>query len=139
MIEGMSISGDDDPGDLFTLSVTRQMVESEIALDAYMIAVDRSLDPFLLLTDERLEDFERDARDQPIYCDNGGGDCWGKSESLEEGSLTGAEGKRYSPDRFDAMISLGDPELTPGKLTVLATSFNQDSIGRYIILFRIGL
>lgn len=140
ILEGMTISQDDGVGDGYTLRVTSQMLDSGIPLDAYMIGVDRRLDPLLILTNERLDDIILDSRGDPIYCENAGtNNCWRNSESLEDRAIINSNGDSIAADNDDAMFFLNSRDIEGDTLTFLATSYELKTTGSYMLVFHIGL
>jgi hypothetical protein len=146
VIEGMDISADDRDGDAYAVRISPNMISSGVPLGIYMLGAQGALDPFLQVVDPDgkpivLED------GTPVECDDSGDPsiCYGESRSLVGSFVTGARNRQVQGRQGSAMLSIEiddfDPNADPDLsfLNFNMTSYEQESIGDYVLVFHIGV
>ena len=107
LVEGLAATDNDDPGDVFAVELSPEMIANNQTITTYMIGVSSSLDPaFYQADDDDLEPLELE--DGPVACDDAGNDlrCYGEHDSLAGSSVSRTFGRTARADRFDAMLEL---------------------------------
>jgi len=147
ILEGMYVSPTNDGiGDIFSVSISGNTINSGVPLSAYMMSVSSGLDPLMYITNINWDDWsfavEDDSRN-PLVCDDGGASCWGETVSLD-GWYASRTGERYLAGGVkDAMFSLPlgvytyEPEITY-TYTFIATSYNRRTEGDYMVAFHMA-
>lgn len=145
ILEGMGVTSGDGVGDTYSLRVTPQMVASGNPLTAYMISRVNTLDPLLYRADTT-GDVLADNAGNAIGCDDAGNTnlCWGQSVSLNGAYVVTGNGQVNGND-FDALLNIplanvslnNDPD--SNFMNFVATSYQQNTTGQYILAFHISL
>lgn len=145
ILEGMYAGSADGVGDVFSVTISGNMVESEVPLNAYMMAVTNVFDPLVYITDINQDDWSQavvDVDGNSMVCDDSGNSnaCWGQVTDIKDYYVS-RTGDRYAIGLgTDAMMSLQllgfeyDPELTY-TYTFVATSYQRNTEGDYLMAF----
>lgn len=146
VIEGMDISPGDETGDSYAVRVTPNMISSGVPLSLYMLGVQDELDPFLQLVDTAGKPIKlKDGT--PVECDDGGDPsiCFGDSKSLVGSFVTGARNRQVQGREGSAMLTIPISDFDPTVESDLSflnfnmTSYQQESVGDYVLVFHIGV
>jgi hypothetical protein len=143
ILEGMGVTAEDGVGDPFALQVTSGMTASSVPLTVYMLSRATTLDPYMFLSVNGSMGIDEDG--VPIFCDDAGSAtlCYGDSFSLTDVTMNTYSG-RVVGDNFDAMLQIpvqglrlnSDPE--DNLMQFVMTSYEQSTIGQYLLVFHIG-
>jgi len=143
VLQGMAVAGNDGRGDPFIFNVSPNVAASSSDLNVYMIGTEVQLDPLMYVLDEISGETLVDNNGDAFRCDDSAtSSCWGFSDNLESSSVTTDTGRRIVADSQDAMMSIAfDPTIItePLPLPFIMTSFNQQSSGRYVVVFHVGV
>jgi hypothetical protein len=145
ILEGMYAGSADGVGDVFSVTISGNMVQSEVPLNAYMMAVTNVFDPLMYVTDINTDDWSQAVVDNDgnaMYCDDSGNPevCWGAITDMTKYYVSRTGGRYVEGLGTDAMLSLPlvgfeyDPELTY-TYTFVATSFQRQTEGDYLVAF----
>jgi hypothetical protein len=147
-LEGMSITESDKAGDLFSINVTPDMIDSGIPLTTYMIsALDSKLDPLIYQTlGGPSADVLTDSEGDEIYCNDVGdaNSCYDTDIELENYGANVATGG-VAMLEYDAMLTtqLEGIELNQDRennyLSYYMTSYQHKTEGEYLLVFHIGI
>jgi hypothetical protein len=149
IIDGLAITSNDGSGDPYIVQLTPNMTTADTSMTIYMLAAERSLNPFIswVVDFEDLEYFT-DNDGNPIYCDDGGNDttCWGNSDSLTGSNVSTSQGK-VEGSSLDSMLSVDLSDFSsldfegdgPFYLDFLFSSYNQSTTGNYVAVFHFGV
>ncbi len=148
ILEGMSISKQDTGGDIYDINLTPGMVASGVPMSLYMISASDALDPYILMTDAKLNPIT-DNSGSTIACDDAGTSdlCWSGSNStdLSNSTLTLAPGD-LAGWQYDAMLSIDLTGMTPDSdmsknyfTFVMNTSPQNPTTGPYVFVLHAGV
>lgn len=144
LVEGLAISADDDPGDVFSVQLTPGLVSSGEPLVVYMIAADNQLDPLFYLADTDLNPFV-DGDGLTVQCDDAGNAerCWGTSSDLSQSTVTYRGDFALPGGEFDSMLEIPLTDFDPNPtesfyLTFVTSSFERRTNGNYVMVFQGG-
>jgi len=145
VLEGMGVTREDNGGDPFAVRVTPGMVSSGVPLTTYMIARTTQLDPLIYQIDDRYNPMAASDGGY-IGCDDAGDTsrCWGWSTNLSSSFVTTGNG-RLPGGNLDAMLSIPmegfqlNPNPDLNFINLLMTSYQQSTLGQYVMAFHIGL
>lgn len=142
ILEGMAVTQADNAGDPFSVMLNSSLVNSGVPLSVYMIGAESSLDPLMRIIDA---DFNpvTDADGVEIQCDDAGDAelCWDQGDRLA-GSQMAIRNGNFTADEYDAMIRVNPQAAVDAGFTYinyLMTSYQRETLGRYSIVFHIGV
>ncbi len=143
ILEGMAVTPGDVGGDVFSVQVTQQMLNSGVPLSVYMMSRGTSrVDPFITLVDSSNDPIQ-DGDGNEVYCDDAGnaGLCFGDSVALEDYTVTINTGTLPGWG-LDSMLSLPLDafSLTAGEVNYLHYRMSSygSSEGQYLLVFHMG-
>lgn len=141
ILEGMAATQADGAGDPFILNVTPNVDLSPTPISVYMIGEDSALDPrFYLLDLDNGGPLNIDG--EPVQCDDAATTtCWGQTPTIDGSSIMRSGGRLVNADPQDAIIRIptGLDVTDVLQLPFVMTSYNQQSTGRYIMAFHMGV
>ncbi|MEO8610077.1 MAG: hypothetical protein ABI690_19440 [Chloroflexota bacterium] len=146
VVEGTEVSPDDGLGDGYAVRISPNLISSGVPLSVYMLGVQDALDPFLQMVNaDGSPILLRDGT--PVECDDAGDPsiCSGKSRSLVGSFVTGAGNRQVKGREGSAMLTIPidgfDPnaDVNVSFLNFALTSYEQQSIGDYLVVFHIGV
>ncbi len=149
ILEGMSVDKSDGKGDgagdLISVQLTQNMLDSGIPLNVYMLTKVKKLDPVLQLV--HADNTVVELKDGSVMeCDNAGTDsCWGSSEDLSDSFVSDATNGDIPGTSGDAVLSVPLDGITLDEnpdnnfFNFLMTSANQRTFGDYMIVVHIGV
>jgi hypothetical protein len=144
IVEGLAITSGDGVGDPYYVLLTPNMTTASVPLTIYMLASERTLDPFISwVTDFENFEYFADNDGNPIYCDDGGNasSCWGESATLDGSSISTSQGD-VDGASLDSMLSVdlsGFEGEDPFYMNFVLGSYNQSSTGNYVAAFHFGV
>jgi hypothetical protein len=145
ILEGMAATSADGTGDIFAVQLTPSIVNAEIPLTAYMIAITDALDPLLYLAAGEYDEVMEDTDGNFVYCDDAGSrnDCWGTSDNLRGAGVSRTSNRAVPGGTKDAMLSipLTNVDLEAGEqyYTFISTSYRRQTFGDYVMAFHFGI
>lgn len=149
VLEGMSVDKSDGKGDgagdLISVQLTQNMLDSGVPLNVYMMTKVKKLDPVLQLV--HADNTVVELKDGSVMeCDNAGTDsCWGSSEDLSDSFVSDAANGDIPGTSGDAVMSVPLDGITLDEnpdnnfFNFLMTSVNQRTFGDYLIVVHIGV
>jgi len=149
VLEGMSIDKADGKGagtgDLYSVQLTQNMLDSGVPLNVYMLTKGKKLDPLLQLVHADNTVWELDDG-TVMECDNAGDtSCWGSNEDLSDSFVTTVDNEEIAGTSNDAVMSVPLDGITLDEnpdnnfFNFLMTSVNQRTFGDYVVVFHIGV
>ena len=141
IIEGGEITDDDGRGDLYSLALTQNILDDDFAV--YMISEVSALDGFLQIVNRRGEVL--DDNGIPLTCDDAGSDrCWSPIGVLSDSTVSTYNQQALRGGLLDPALFFDDSVLQAisterEALNIRATSYNQESVGRYVMVFQLGV
>ncbi len=149
VLEGMSVDKSDGKGDgsgdLISVQLTQNMLDSGVPLNVYMMTKVKKLDPVIQLVhaDNTIVELDDGTR---VECDNAGSDsCWGKSEDLSDSFVSDGAKQDIPGTSGDAELSIPLSSVTLDEnpdnnfFNILMTSAKQRTFGDYLVVFHIGV
>ncbi|MBI1278801.1 MAG: hypothetical protein GC179_11795 [Anaerolineaceae bacterium] len=148
ILEGMSVDKSDGKGDgsgdLISVQLTQNMLDSGVPLNVYMLTKVKKLDPLLQLV--HADNTVVELKDGSVMeCDNAGEDsCWGSSEDMSD-SFVSDGSDEFAGTSTDAELSIPLGSITLDKnpdnnfFNFLMTSVNQRTFGDYMVVIHVGV
>ena len=150
VLEGMAVTTNDGKGagagDPYAVQLTRNMINSGVPLEVYMISKVQELDPLMQIVDTSRNVISLDDG-TVMECDDAGTkDCYGGSDSNLEQSYVQAPNAQGIPGgAVDSMIALDlsgfgpNDDISDLYFNYLMTSSGQKSFGEYIVVMHMGV
>lgn len=144
IIEGLQLTPEDRGADLIAFNLTQGTVESGTPLTLYMAGSGGTVDALTYLADPDTFEVFVDSDGLFVTCDDASGSgCWGQNFTLP-GSTLSIPGGAYSFSTTDSMLVIPLGGLTvdpnePSYFTFGFSSFEQQSIGSYTVVFHAGI
>ncbi|MCU0497998.1 MAG: hypothetical protein MUF87_11665 [Anaerolineae bacterium] len=147
ILEGMAATEADGAGDIYSVQLTPNLINSGVPLSVYMISVTTALDPLMYIPNsDNVREAVEDNDGDPMLCDDSGNEnsCWGESENLSDSGVSRTNNRSLAGGGLDAMLSLDIEGLElPDDdedyfYYFVATSYQQTTFGDYVMVFHLG-
>lgn len=146
ILEGMAATSADGAGDIYSVQLTPNLINSGVPLSVYMISVTTALDPLMYIPNtENVREAAEDRDGDPMLCDDSGSrSCWGDTEDLSDSGISRTNNRGLAGGPLDSMLSL---DLEGLELPdddedyfyfFVATSYEQTTFGDYVMVFHLG-
>ena len=144
ILEGMAVTEADGVGDPFAITMSPNLLASDIDPTVYMIANVVQLDPVISMPDGDDPSQILSVNGELVLCDDAGDDdlCYGNHATLVGHGIEGSNGRIPGGD-VDAMLQIplsGDTSTLEWlELVYLMSGYDYSTFGEYTLLFHMGV
>ena len=144
ILEGMAVTEADGVGDPFAITMSPNLLASELDPTVYMIANVVQLDPVISMPDGDDPSQILSVNGELVLCDDAGDDdlCYGNHATLVGHGIEGSNGRIPGGD-IDAMLQIplsGDTSTLEWlELVYLMSGYDYSTFGEYTLIFHMGV
>jgi len=144
MIEGLAVTANDGSGDgagdPFFITLSENIINSNVDISAYMVSVTDSLDSMIYIVDSEDKTFIFDDGTLALCDDAGTDSCYGgKNDSMRGYYVTRTNGNTLGGGQYDSFMAIPSGGFEAGNfLEYRFSSSQQRTRGDYIAVFHVG-